>query len=84
MTEAISIIATLTKSTSATPRTYAPCPSPTAPHIQRTGTCPTGYLGVRNSCEALYEGIPTAMPKIKATASPSGTFSSGGSCKAFR
>jgi hypothetical protein len=30
--------------------------------IQRTGTCPTGYVGKGNFCEAFHDDTPRAMP----------------------
>jgi hypothetical protein len=64
----------------------SPYPNPTRDgreRIQRTGTCPTGYVGKGNKCEALHHDTPHAMPKIKGAACPSGYFASGDSCKAF-
>ncbi|UPK17600.1 hypothetical protein [Bradyrhizobium sp. 131] len=52
--------------------------------IPRTGTCPTGFVGLGNFCEALHRGTPRAYPKIKGTACPGGMFASGDYCKAFR
>jgi hypothetical protein len=52
--------------------------------IMRNRTCPTGYVGIGNKCEALHTDTPRAYPKIKGAACPSGTFASGDSCKAFR
>ncbi len=52
--------------------------------IPKTGTCPTGYFGSGNCCEAFRSDEPRAMPKIDGAACPSGYFSSGGSCKALR
>ncbi|WP_315782457.1 hypothetical protein [Bradyrhizobium sp. SZCCHNPS1003] len=52
--------------------------------IQRTGTCPTGYVGKGDKCEALHQDTPRAYPYIPGTACPSGTFRSGDACKAFR
>lgn len=51
--------------------------------IQRTGTCPTGYVGVSAFCEALHANTPRAYPTIPARACPSGTFRSGDACKSF-
>ncbi|MCP1757906.1 hypothetical protein [Bradyrhizobium elkanii] len=65
----------------------SPYPTPTRDgreRLQRTGTCPTGYVGVGNKCEALHQDTPRAYPKIKGAACPSGTFSSGDYCKEFR
>lgn len=52
--------------------------------VQRTGTCPTGYVGLGDKCEALHRDTPHAVPKIEGRACPSGFFTSGGYCKAFR
>lgn len=52
--------------------------------IQRTGSCPTGYVGRGNFCEALHSDTPRAYLKIKGAACPSGTFASGDYCKSFR
>jgi len=65
----------------------SPYPTPTRDgreRIHRTGTCPTGYVGKGDFCEALHNDTPRAMPKIKGAPCPSGTFTSGDSCKAFR
>ncbi|GAB9153461.1 hypothetical protein [Bradyrhizobium diazoefficiens] len=65
----------------------SPYPTPTRDgreRIQRTGTCPTGYVGVGNKCEALHKDTPRAYPYIPGTACPSGTFRSGDACKEFR
>lgn len=65
----------------------SPYPTPTRDgreRIQRTGTCPTGYVGVGNKCEALHKDTPRAYPHIPGTACPSGTFRSGDACKEFR
>ncbi|WP_396604935.1 hypothetical protein ACFLEY_22885 [Bradyrhizobium sp. YCK136] len=65
----------------------SPYPTPTRDgreRIQRTGTCPTGYVGLGNKCEALHRDIPRAYPHIQGTACPSGTFRSGDACKEFR
>lgn len=52
--------------------------------IQRTGTCPTGYVGKGNKCEALHADTPRAFPVIPGKACPSGTFRSADACKNFR
>lgn len=65
----------------------SPYPTPTRDgreRIQRTGTCPTGFVGLADKCEALHQGTPRAYPKIKGASCPSGTFASGNYCKAFR
>jgi hypothetical protein len=84
MTKFIAVIAMLV-TTSALAET--PYPTPTRDgreRIQRTGTCPTGYVGKGNFCEALHTDTPRAMPKIKDAPCPSGYFASGDGCKAFR
>jgi hypothetical protein len=84
MTRVLAVIAVLV-TTSALAE--SPYPTPTADgrqRIQRTGTCPAGYVGSGNFCEALHKDTPAAMPKIKGAACPSGHFASGDSCKAFR
>ncbi|WP_029084328.1 hypothetical protein [Bradyrhizobium sp. th.b2] len=65
----------------------SPYPTPTQDgreRIQRTGTCPTGYVGKGDKCEALHKDTPRAYPYIPGTACPSGTFRSGDACKEFR
>jgi hypothetical protein len=52
--------------------------------IHRTGTCPTGYVGKGDKCEALSRDTPRAYPVIPGKPCPSGTFRSGDVCKAFR
>ncbi|MBB4426583.1 hypothetical protein GGD66_005153 [Bradyrhizobium sp. CIR48] len=52
--------------------------------IQRTGACPTGYVGLGNKCEALHQDTPRAYPKIKGAPCPAATFASGDYCKALR
>jgi hypothetical protein len=52
--------------------------------IQRTGSCPTGYIGKGDMCEALHHDTPRAYPVIPGKACPSGTFRSGDACKASR
>ncbi|MBC9877734.1 hypothetical protein G8O24_10320 [Bradyrhizobium sp. INPA01-394B] len=52
--------------------------------IQRTGTCPTGYVGKGAFCEALQRDTPHAFPAIPGKTCPSETFRSGDACKAFR
>lgn len=52
--------------------------------IQRTGTCPTGFIGKGRFCEALHADTPRAFPLIPGKPCPSGTFRSGDACKAFR
>ena len=65
----------------------SPYPTPTRDGRQRLprhGTCPTGYVGVGNKCEALHQDTPRAYPYVPGTACPSGTFRSGDYCQAFR
>ncbi|WP_409188485.1 hypothetical protein [Bradyrhizobium sp. RDM4] len=52
--------------------------------IQRTGTCPTGYVGKGAFCAALHPDTPQAFPVIPGKTCPSGTFRSGDACKNFR
>jgi hypothetical protein len=52
--------------------------------IQRTGTCPTGFIGKGDKCEALHADTPRTYPVIPGKACPSGTFRSGDYCKSFR
>lgn len=73
----------------ATVPTLAESPYPTPSRdgrerLQRSGTCPTGYVGLGNKCEALHQGTPRAYPKIKGAPCPAGTFASGDYCKEFR
>jgi hypothetical protein len=68
------IIATLAILISTSALAESPYPTPTRDgrqRIQRTGTCPTGYI----------TETPAAMPKIKGAPCPSGTFGSGDACK---
>ena len=70
---------------SALAETPYPTPTPNGrQRIQRTGTCPDGYVGLGDKCEALHEDTPAAMPKIKGSACPSGFYASGHACKSFR
>lgn len=65
----------------------SPYPTPTRDgreRIPRTGSCPTGYVGKGDKCEALHRDTPRAYPKIEGHSCPSGTFRSGDACKAFR
>jgi hypothetical protein len=52
--------------------------------IQRTGACPTGFVGKGAFCEALHQDTPHAFPVIPGRQCPSGTFRSGDACKAFQ
>jgi hypothetical protein len=81
------VIALILAVTTAPVLAESPYPTPTRDgreRIQRTGTCPTGYVGKGNFCEALHSDTQRAMPKIKGAACPSGYFASGDACKAFR
>ncbi|MGY3342039.1 hypothetical protein ACVI1I_004170 [Bradyrhizobium sp. USDA 4459] len=51
--------------------------------IPRTGTCPTGFVGKGDFCEALHQDTPHAFPVIPGRACPAGTFRSGDACNAF-
>lgn len=65
----------------------SPYPTPTKDgreRLQRTGTCPSGYVGLGNKCEALHQDTSRAYPKIKGAPCPAGTFASGNYCKEFR
>lgn len=65
----------------------SPYPTPTRDgreRIQRTDSCPTGYVGKGKTCEALHQDTPRAYPKIKGAPCPAGTFTSGKYCKEFR
>ncbi|BBB99838.1 MULTISPECIES: hypothetical protein [Bradyrhizobium] len=65
----------------------SPYPTPTRDgrqRIHREGTCPTGYVGKGDKCEALHKDTPRAYPYIPGMACPSGTFRSGDACKEFR
>jgi hypothetical protein len=86
-TKATSIAISLVISVGTSVLAESPYPTPTRDgreRIQRTGTCPTGYVGKGDKCEALHRDTPHAFPKIKGAACPSGTFASGDSCNAFR
>lgn len=52
--------------------------------IQRTGACPTGFVGKGAFCEAMHRSTPHAFPVVPGHQCPSGTFRSGDACKAFR
>ncbi|WP_316194494.1 hypothetical protein [Bradyrhizobium sp. SZCCHNRI3052] len=65
----------------------SPYPTPSRDgreRIERTGTCPTGYVGKGDFCEALHQDTPRAYPVIPGKPCPSGTFRSGDACKSFR
>jgi hypothetical protein len=80
-----SAFVTLTAVASALAQSPYPTPKPDGTaQIQRTGTCPTGYVGLGKFCEALHKDTPTAYPKIKEAPCPSGTFSSGDYCKSYQ
>jgi hypothetical protein len=63
---------------------YPPLTRDGRERIQRTGTCPTGYVGKGGFCEATSRDTPRAYPVIPGKSCPSGTFRSGDACKAFR
>lgn len=52
--------------------------------IQRSGTCPVGFVGLGDKCEALHRDTPHAYQYIPGTACPPRTFRSGGACVSFR
>ena len=52
--------------------------------LRRTGTCPTGYVGLGDKCEALHPDTPNAFSHIPGTTCPTGTFRSGDARKKFR
>ncbi|WP_456702154.1 hypothetical protein [Bradyrhizobium sp. USDA 4449] len=83
----MALLAVLAALSTASP-TLAESAYPTPTHdgrerIQRTGTCPTGFVGKGAFCEALHQDTPHAFPVMGKTC-PSGTFRSGDACKAFR
>jgi hypothetical protein len=86
MGKLILILVVLGVTTPALAETPYPIPKDGKETIVREGgkTCPTGYVGLGNKCEALHKDTPRAYPKIKGAACPSGTFSSGDYCKEFR
>lgn len=85
MKTTIIVAMTVAITTSALAETRYPTPTSNGrERIQRTGTCPTGYVGKGDKCEALHHDTPRAYPNIPGTACPSGTFRSGDACKAFR
>lgn len=72
---------------STAPATESPYATPTRhgrERVQRTGACPSGYVGLADKCEALHQDTPRAYPKIKGAPCPAGTFASGDYCKALR
>lgn len=76
----------LTLFSAATTLAESPYPTPTRDgreRIQRIGTCPTGYVGKGNKCEALHRDTPRAYPVIPGHPCPSGTFRSSDYCKEF-
>ena len=53
------------------PRAPYPTPKPDGTHrIQRTGTCPTGYVGSGNFCEPLHKDTPAADAENQERALP--------------
>ena len=86
-TKTIALALTLACGVSTLALAESPYPTPTRDgreRIQRTGACPSGYVGLGNKCEALHRDTPRAYPKIKGAPCPSGTFASGDYCKEFR
>jgi hypothetical protein len=85
MKTALLIAMTFAITTSALAESPYPTPSRDGrERLPRTGTCPSGYVGKGNKCEALHQDTPRAYPKIKGTPCPAGTFASGDYCKSFR
>jgi len=84
MTKIIAVIAVLVTTSALAGNPYATPTRDGRETMQRTGTCPTGYVGLGNKCEALHKDTPHAIPKIKGAACPDGYFTSGDYCKAFR
>jgi hypothetical protein len=83
MFKATSTITMISLSTAALAASPYATPKVDGTHrIQRTATCPIGYVGSGCFCEALHKDTPAAMPKIKGTSCPSGYIASGDSCKA--
>ena len=67
--------------------TESPYPTPTRDgreRIQRTGSCPTGYIGKGQLCEAIHRDTPHAFPVIPGKVCPTGTFRSGDACVSLR
>lgn len=85
-TKAFALAVALVCSVTASALAESPYPTPKdgKERIQRTGSCPTGYVGKGDKCEALHPDTPRAYPVIPGKACPSGTFRSGDACKAFR
>lgn len=84
MTKILWIIAMLVTTSALAESPYATPTRDGRERIQRTGACPSGYVGKGDKCEAMHVDTPRAYPKIEGKACPSGTFSSGDACKAFR
>lgn len=81
----LAVLAALSIASPALAETSYPTPTRDGrERILRTGTCPTGFVGKGNFCEALHVDTPHAFPVIPGKACPAGTFRSGDSCKAFR
>jgi hypothetical protein len=86
-TKTILLASALVISVSASALAESPYPTPTLDGretIMRNRTCPTGYVGIGNKCEALHRDTPRAYPVIPGKPCPSGTFRSGDACKEFR
>lgn len=86
---AIALLAMVAVTLSAAPQAGAesPYPPPTRDgreRIQRTGVCPTGFVGKGRFCEELHRDTPPAFAVIPGKACPTGTFRSGDACEQFR
>ncbi len=77
-------LAALSTASSAIAESAYPTPRDGRERIQRTGTCPVGYVGKGQFCEALRQDVPRAYPYIPGTACPPRTFRSGDACVSFR
>lgn len=63
------LIVTMLTANSALAQSRYPTPTPDGrQRLQRTGTCPTGYIGEGSFCEALRNETPKAVPKIEGRA----------------
>ena len=61
-----------------------PTPRDGRERIQRTGTCPVGFVGKGQFCEALHQDTSRAYPYVPGTTCPPRTFRSGDACVSFR
>ena len=84
MTKITAVIAMLVTTSALAESPYTTPTRDGRQRIQRTGTCPTGYVGKGNFCESIRKDTPAAMPKIKNAPCPTDYFASGDSCKALR